>query len=273
MAQTMTAASIGRVNRRFLFLALILAALSAVLVYPLLTRSSGSDGAAAGGVPVVVARSNINAGQTITAELLEVRQIPETAIGALAFSEIGAVTGEVARYPIVAGEQVLVSKVVGSSIVASDTTISNFIESGKRAMAIRTDQVTSAGGLVLPGDFVDVFWIPEDSPDNVPGAQIIAEDIEVISVDQTITDIPPTAPGFLEEGEEARIGQDARIRGSEEDPIPEAVTVTLMLSPAEVQRVFCGEQTGQIRLAVRGFGDHSPTGIAPVECIILGTEQ
>ncbi|MCI0777437.1 MAG: Flp pilus assembly protein CpaB [Chloroflexi bacterium] len=273
MAQTMTAASIGRVNRRFLFLALILAALSAVLVYPLLTRSSGSDGSAAAGVPVVVAKSNISAGQTITAELLEVKQIPETAIGPLAYSEIGTVTGEVARYPIVAGEQVLVSKIVGGAIAASRNTISNFIESGKRAMAIKTDQVLSAGGLVLPGDYVDVFWVPENSPDDLPGAQIIAEDVEVISVDQTIIDIPPTAPGFLEEGEEAPIGHDARVRGSEEEPIPAAVTVTLMLSPAEVQRVFCGEQTGQIRLAVRGFGDHSPTGIAPVECIILGAER
>ena len=273
MAQTMTAASIGRVNRRFLFLALILAALSAVLVYPLLTRSSGSGGSAAAGVPVVVAKSNINAGQTITAEMLEVQQIPETAIGALAFSEVSAVTGEVARYPIVVGEQVLVSKVVGGSITASPNTISNFIESGKRALAIKTEQVVSAGGLVLPGDYVDVFWIPADSPTNVPGAQIIAEDVEVISVDQIIVDIPPTAPGFLEEGEEALIGHDARVRGSEEEPIPGAVTVTLMLSPAEVQRVFCGDHTGEIRLAVRGFGDHSPTGIAPVECIILGTDQ
>ncbi len=152
MAQTMTAASIGRVNRRFLFLALILAALSAVLVYPLLTRSSDSGGSAAVGISVVVARTNINAGQTITAELLEVQQIPETVVGALAFSEIDAVAGEVARYPIVVGEQVLVSKIVGGSISVSDTTISNFIESGKRAMAIRTDPIISAGGLVLPGD-------------------------------------------------------------------------------------------------------------------------
>lgn len=273
MAQTMTAASIGRVNRRFLFLALILAALSAVLVYPLLTRSSDSGSGAAVGIPVVVARTNINAGQTITAELLEVQQIPETVVGALAFSEIDAVTGEVARYPIVAGEQVLVSKIVGSSISVSDTTISNFIESGKRAMAIRTDPILSAGGLVLPGDYVDVFWVPENSPKDVPGAQIIAEDVEVISVDQTIVDIPPTAPGFLEDGEEALIGHDARVRGSEEQPIPAAVTVTLMLSPDEVQRVFCAEQTGVIRFAVRGFGDHSPTGIAPVECIILGTDR
>ena len=55
MAQSATTASVGRVNRRFLFLALVLAALSAVLIYPLLTRSSDSGGSAAG-APVVVAQ-------------------------------------------------------------------------------------------------------------------------------------------------------------------------------------------------------------------------
>ena len=61
MAQTMTAASIGRVNRRFLFLALILAALSAVLVYPLLTRSSGS-----GGRPSIARRASTSARAALT---------------------------------------------------------------------------------------------------------------------------------------------------------------------------------------------------------------
>ena len=42
MAQSITTASAGRVNRRFLFLALVLAALSAVLIYPLLKASSES---------------------------------------------------------------------------------------------------------------------------------------------------------------------------------------------------------------------------------------
>ncbi|MCH8949231.1 MAG: Flp pilus assembly protein CpaB [Chloroflexi bacterium] len=276
MAQTMTAASIGRVNRRFLFLALILAALSAVLVYPLLTRSSDSGGGAAVGIPVVVARANINAGQTITAELLEVQQIPETVVGALAFSEIDAVTGEIARYPIVVGEQVLVSKIVGSSISVSDTTISNFIESGKRAMAIRTDPILSAGGLVLPGDYVDVYWVPDSSPVDIEGAVLIGENIEVLAVDQTIIQILPTAPGLQqEEGEEgaATAGAGDRIQGLDGVPIPTAITVTLMVTPEEVERIFCGEEGGELRLAVRAFGDHSPSSSQLSSCTILGTDR
>jgi len=276
----MTAGSIGRVNRRFLFLALVLAALSAVLIYPLLTRDSGSSGSSGTDIPVVVATSDIAPGQEITSELLEVQQVPETAVGALAYSEVDAVVGEVARYPIVAGEQLLVSKVVGNEIVASPNVISNFIEGGQRAMAINTSLVRGAGGLVLPGDYVDVYWVPEDSPDDVEGAQLVAEDVEVLAVQQTIVDIPPSAPGLQEEGEEVPAGvqepateDDSRVRGSEGEPNAEAVTVTLMLSTEEIQRVFCAEQTGEIRMAVRAFGDHTPAGIPPVTCIVLGTEN
>ncbi len=272
MAQSITTASAGRVNRRFLFLALVLAALSAVLIYPLLTRSSDS-GAAATGVPVVVAKVTINPGMTITSDMLEVQQVPQAAIGAQAFSDVESAVGEVARYPIVPGEQVLVSKIVGRGVSASPNVLSNFIETGFRGMAINTELVIGAGGLVLPGDYVDVFWVPEGSPDDVPGAQLIAEDIEVMSVDQTILDIPPTAPGLLEDGEEPPTGSDTRVRGSEEDPIPGAVTVTLMLSIAEVQTVFCAEETGTIRLAIRAFGDHTSAGIPPVSCIVLGLDN
>lgn len=273
MAQTVTAGSMGRVNRRFLFLALVLAALSAVLIYPLLTRSSESSGSSATTVPVVVAQRNIDAGDMITSDMLSVEQIPETAVAAQAYSQVDSVVGEVARYPIVAGEQVLVSKIVGNGITTSSDAISNVIEVGKRALAINTSEVVGAGGLVLPGDYVDVYWVPKDSPDDVQGAQLVIEDAQVLSVQQTILDIPPTAPGLLQDGQEPPTGADARVPGSEVAPDPEATTVTLMLDSEEIQRVFCAEETGVIRMAVRAFGDHSSAGIAPVGCIVLGTNN
>lgn len=272
MAQSATTASVGRVNRRFLFLALVLAALSAVLIYPLLTRSSDSA-TTADTVPVVVASVTINPGTEITSDMLEVRQVSDTALGAQAYADVELVVGEVARYPIVPGEQLLASKIVGRGVTASPNVLSNFIETGKRGLAITTDQVIGAGGLVLPGDYVDIFWIPNDSPEDVPGAQLLAEDVEVLAVQQTIVDIPPTAPGLLEEGEEPPVGSEARVRGTEENPLPEAVTVTLLLTVEEVQRVFCGDEAGEIRLAIRAFGDHSSAGVAPVECIVLGQDQ
>jgi Flp pilus assembly protein CpaB len=137
-------------------------------------------------------------------------------------------------------------------------------------MAIKSDVVVGAGGLVLPGDHVDVLWIPDSPQDDVTGAQLLAEDVEVVAVEQTIVDVPPTAPGLEADGTDTPVTGNDRVPGTDAAPLPGAVTVTLMVSPAEASRIFCGDSGGSLRLAVRAFGDATPSGLQPVECIIRG---
>lgn len=256
MAQTVTSAAVGRVNRRFLFLALILAALSAVLVYAALSQSGGDGGGSAGDVPVVVAKSAIAPGTRITAEMVEVRQLPDSAVGFQSLSTTEDVIGQVARYPIAAGEQVLLSKIVDTSVAGNDA-IAYVLEAGKRGMSINFEEVTGAGGLVLPGDRVDLIWVPFKG---APGF-ILMTDIEVTAVSQTIVEVAPSAPGLVEEGQE-QAGQapGERTRTSEADPNPEAISATLMVTPEQSATLLCAENhaeqfDGELRLAVRSFGD------------------
>jgi hypothetical protein len=46
--------------------------------------------------------------------------------------------------------------------------------------------------------------------------------------------------------------------------------VVLLLTPEQASRVFCADQEeGSIRLAVRAFGDNSPsTGVPQIDCIV-----
>ncbi len=276
MAQSVTSGSLSRVNSKFLFLALILAALSAVLIYTAISRSSGSSGggSAAANVPVVVAKAAIPSGTTITAQMLDVRLVSQNAVAADAFTTVESVVGETVRFPIAANEQVLLSKITSAPAIG-EAPVSYVVEEGHRALGIRTEPVVGAGGLVVEGDYVDVYWVPDASPVDVLGAILIGEDIEVLAVDQTIIQIPPTAPGLQEEGEEgaATAAGGDRIQGLDGVPIPTAVTVTLMVTPEEVERIFCGEQAGELRLAVRAFGDHSPSGSQLSTCTILGTDR
>ncbi len=276
MTQSITSGSLSRVNRRFLFLALILAGLSAVLIYTAISRSSGSSGggAAAAVVPVVVAKAAIPSGTTITAQMLDVRLVSQNAIAADAFTTVESVVGETVRFPIAANEQVLLSKIISAPAIGAGP-VSYVVEEGHRARAIRTQPVIGAGGLAVEGDYVDVYWVPNDSPEDVLGALLIGEDIEVLAVDQTVIQIPPTAPGLQEEGGEgaATASGGGRIQGLDGVPIPTAITVTLMVTPEEVERIFCGEIAGELRLAVRAFGDHSPSSSQLSSCTILGTER
>ncbi len=96
MAQSITSGSLSRVNGKFLFLALILAALSAVLIYTAISRSSDSSGggSAAANVPVVVAKAAIPSGTTIMAQMLDVRLVSQNAVAADAFTTVESVVGE-----------------------------------------------------------------------------------------------------------------------------------------------------------------------------------
>lgn len=272
MARTMTTASLGRVNRRLLLFALILAVLSAILVYTATSRS-GEGGSVAGGIPVVVAKEPINAGTRITAVMLEVQQVPASAVGFQPLTSIDAAVGNVARYPIATNEQVLLSKIVGSSVATSSNVLVNVLEDGTRALAIQTSRVVGAGGLVLPGDHVDILWVPDEVEDDHSGAMLLAENIEVLAVQETLIDIAP-APAGVEDGDEQAVPGTTgdRVRGVDAEAVPDASTVTLMVTLSEATRIFCAEHTGSLRLAVRGFGDTAPTGLPPANCVIRAND-
>lgn len=274
MAQSITSGSMSRVNRRFMLLALILAALSAVLVYAALSGSSdsGGGGASTPVVSVVVAQTDIPAGAQITAEMLGIADAPEEFVSDGTFASIDSVVGEVARYPIAANRQILISDIVGGPTTASNDVLSHVLEGGERGLAIEAEAVITGGGLVLPGDYADVYWVPDDPVTDVEGAQLIAEDVEIVSVEQVIVEVPPSAPGLL--GEDAPpASEEDRVRAVDEAPQPEAVTVTLMVTPEEASVVFCGDATGELRLAIRAFGDHSPSGLQQASCTIVGSGQ
>jgi pilus assembly protein CpaB len=239
------------------------------------TSRSGEEGSSAGGVPVVVAIESIAPGTRITAAMLTVQNVPEYALGDQSLTSVEVAIGNIARYPIAANEQVLLSKIVGSSVTASNDVLINILEGGKRAMAIRTNLVVSAGGLLLPGDHVDILWVPGDAEIEHEGALLLAENIEVLAVQQTLVEIAATAPGVQEEGVDQGAVQTAagdRVRIEDAEPIPDADTVTLLVTLQQASRIFCAEERGNIRFAVRAFGDASPTGLPPAICVIPGQE-
>lgn len=268
MARISTAAAASRVNGRLLFLALILGIISAALVY--VGLSSSGDGVTDAGVPVVVAREAIPAGQLLTAEMLEVHQVPETALGFQALQSTDLAIGRVTRFPIVANEQVLLSKFVGGS-AAGNEGLSAIVEPGMRAMAIETQQVIGAGGLVLPGDRVDILWVPSEVLADFEGAMLLAENVEVLAVEQVLEELAPAAQS--EEGAEAGPALNDRVRSSDAAPDPAATTVTLLLTTEQARLAFCAELSGTLRLTVRAFGDATPTGIPPATCVLLAEDE
>jgi Flp pilus assembly protein CpaB len=264
----MTNVAAGRVNRRFLFLALVLATLAAVLVYAAISRSDSGTSGGAADMPVVVAKSSIPAGTLITADLVEVRRVPDFAVGTEAFTTIDDVVGQVAKFPLAANEQLLLSKFVNTTISTNDA-LSYVLADGLRGVAVTVESVHTAGGLALPGDHVDVLWVPFKG---APGFTLLSN-VEVTAVQQTIVDIAPTAPGTQQDGTEppAATTDSDRARVTDADADPEANTVTMMVNSEDAERLFCAEWfavkfEGAIRLSVRSFGDSRPTNLNAPDC-------
>jgi pilus assembly protein CpaB len=270
MARPLTGSATGRANRRYLALALILALLSAVLVYTAISHAGGEDGTTPVSVTtVVVAKESIPARTEILSSMVELRQVPINARGDFALGSIEEVVGKVTRYPLAINEQVLSSKIVSADSPTEGEALSFIIPEGMRAISISTNQVLSAGGLILPGDYVDilgVFDLESEAGDKKETrdafyVQTILQNVEVLAVAQTIVDIVPVDG---EENGEAVSSQSQRARNTEEEPLPDAATVTLLATPEQAELLFLAESNGMLRAVLRGFGDAQEQEVRPI---------
>ena len=260
MSRNAAALNPGRGNRRFVLLALVLGLMGAGLVYVATSRNSTSEPSGSGGAAdtaVLVAKADIAARTTITADMVEVRLVSQDARSVLAYGSPQEVVGLVTRFPISANEQVLSSKVVDLSTGASvtDRSLSYIIPEGKRAFAINASEIQNVGGLLLPGDYVDVVVLYDIEFTGLDGsldtedaflAHTLLQNVEVLSISQVVADIVPGA-------EPTENGQ--RVRNSDARPDPGASTITLAVTPEDAQLMYLAEANGRIRLAMRAFGD------------------
>jgi len=265
----------GRSNRVLIFRGLFLGLGSAGLGVVYRKGAGGDGGEVSGAVmtPVVVANQSIPVGTRVTEERVTVKDITSDAVLVGAYGETTDVVGQVARVPLVAGEQVIPTKVTATGAAIADVEnppLAYVVPDGKRAVSVEVSSVIGASGLIRPGDYVDVILTVkvdalEDTEESTASGSIsdqlavtILQNAQVLSIDQNVVHT------VVVEGEEAPLISD---EGS--DANPEATTVTLAVSPAhgEVLTVAeaCGANNGgRLALSLRPFGDSSVVGTRSV---------
>ena len=253
--------SLGGNSRGGLLLAGALAAVAGLLVF--VAVNSGSDSGSAGRnvtggaeTSVVTAKDNIAARTQITADMLELTKVPANSVLPGALTGADLVVGRVARIPVYKGEQLLQEKLAAEK---TDLGLSYIVPNGQRAMAVKVDKVVGAGGLIRPGDRVDVVAVVDvhyrdittDKDYTDTRAFTIAQNIEVLAVEQKL------------ENQIARPATASKAGTNEGTPVeqpnaqPESTVVTLALAPDVTQKVLLSEAKGTIRLAVRAPGDNT----------------
>jgi pilus assembly protein CpaB len=154
--------------------------------------------------------------------------------------------GSVARVAMYAGEPLRRSKLIGEG----QSFMSSILPTGMRAVATAISADTSAGGFILPNDFVDVIMTRRSDTGNAGSGfttETILKNIRVLAIDQTIQED--------EEGKKTRVGQ----------------TATLELTPKQAEIITVAQQMAdRLTLALRAVADTQEKNLGEADYLVSG---
>ena len=197
---------------------LVLSGVIALLAYRALQSRLSSEM-----TTVVVAAKKLTLGTRLAPEHLAVVHWPKASVLEGSFFDPEDLLGRGVVVPMSAREPVLEGRLAPEGAGAG---LPSAIPEGMRAVAVKVDPVIGVGGFVLPGTSVDV--ILTGSPDDrfsQDTSKVILENVRVLSAGTSLED---------EDGEPRDV------------PV-----VTLLVSPAETQKLALASVGGKIQLALR----------------------
>jgi pilus assembly protein CpaB len=190
-------------------------------------------------VDVLVAKSDIGLGQTVTPEDMLWQSWPAASTSNTFIRRnerpdaTTQIAGSIARSPFIAGEPIREPKLIkanGSGFMAA------ILPTGMRAVSTEISPETGAGGFILPNDRVDVILTRrEKNPDrgssnDIVFSEIILTNTRVLAIDQAPKE---------KDGQNSVVGK----------------TVTLELKAEQTGILAAARQAGTLSLALRSIAD------------------
>lgn len=157
---------------------------------------------------------------------------------------IGKLKDSVARVAMYAGEPLRRGKLVGEG----QSFMSSILPAGSRAIATEISADTSAGGFILPNDYVDVIMTrrSQNAGDGFI-TETILQNIRVLAIDQTIQED--------EDGKKVRVGQ----------------TATLELTPQQAEIITVAQQMAdRLALSLRSVADAQERSTGDADYLVSG---
>lgn len=178
---------------------------------------------------VVIAVRDLDLGAPLTAAMLQETKWPAGAVPVSSFREVKALEGRVVRSPVFKGEPILEPKLAPEGTKGG---LSSVIQSGKRAISVKVNEVVGVAGFALPGSFVDVMVNVMDNKDKAV-SKIVLRRILVLAVAQ---------------------------EASRDETKPKVVNaVTLEVTPDEAEKIDLARSIGTLSLVLRNPLDRNET--------------
>jgi len=179
-------------------------------------------------VQVLVAAKDISRGTTIEYDMLAFKLMPINFIQPGVLQSKESAVGKTALGTIMAGEQVLATKL---ATPGTGLTLAGKTPPGKRAFTVSLDAASTVGGMVRPGDHVDVLAVFIQPPVTLT----LFQDILVLAVGEAMVAEQKERAGWREKA------PSSVAKGN----------ITFALSPQEVQILTVAMQHGKINLTLR----------------------
>lgn len=180
--------------------------------------------------PVVVASKDLPEGASLSGSNVETKQFPVATIPTDAYSKPDSLENRVTRVAVFKGEVIVPGRLAPSG---TGPGLEVKIGGGKRAMAVRINDVAGISGLIQPNSHVDVVVTMRPSGEQTTGPQmskVFMQDMRVLSMGTTVE------------------------RDANGKPIT-ATTAALEVTPEQAEILAVATHEGSIQLVLRGYGD------------------
>jgi len=184
--------------------------------------------------PVVVTTSELTFGTHITPDMLELAFVPADSVPEGSFASLDTLFLDPSQRTVVLSRMAMNEAIVDFRISGPGGrgSLSALITEGKRAAAIRVNDVEGVAGFVVPGDYVDILYTRDEQArrnGNTLTSDIFLQNVKVLGINQNLNDQ----------------SADTEL----------AKTVTLEVTNEEAQKLHLAQDTGKLSMTLRRAGE------------------
>lgn len=179
---------------------------------------------------VVVAKVTIQPKTKITEEMIELKALKTSTIPSSSYIKPEEVIGQVVKETIYVNEPIVHERLADEAYQKAHLAYS--IPKGYRALTLQYNPVMGIGGLVEPGDYVDIIgtYTAETNPTQKDISKMILQNVLVLAVGEKTDNL---------EGQEKK----------------EIQTITIAITPKDAEKVTFTEEKASVRLMLRPIND------------------
>ena len=185
---------------------------------------------------VCVAAKDVAMGESLTRETVSTEEWPKDKVPTGTVTSLDDAEGRRAETKFFAGEPILDQKLFGKGESSGADAL---IPKGYRVVSVRVDAVSGGGGLLLPGSRVDLLVHMTRNPSlgmQETITRTILQDIKVFAVNDVVS-LDST--------------------GQQDTKSIQARTVSLLVTPAQAEKITLASELGTIRLVMRSPDEDS----------------